>query len=304
MPWIHLPSRPIVFLAAAAFLPGCASNAPSTSGSSTPPPTPTSPAESVPTTALAAAAPLREDGWYAAPVGEGSPSEFWWRTCTDKDETRYTLIAAPLDVLPSSAQDGGGIRPPARSEQSAPPLMVEFCPARDGAPESNTLHNGFMFVLVEPRSARERDSTDRARWIPWPIIVRTPSHPGGAYAGVFITLAIQDPAGSFLRESVFRPNLGDNIPCERWNLPDGDDSKRYVHVTGGCCGDEYQFFLREVAVVNNIKGDVHQREVDSKSPEAVFLTDVCAFAQRAREIIAATPDPKPAPVTPCKSSSR
>lgn len=304
MPRICRSFSPAVLLAAAALLPGCASNAPSTSGSSPPAPAPTSPAESVPTTALAAAAPLHEGGWYAAPIGDGEQAEFWWRTRTAQDQTRYTLIAAPLSVLPSSAPGKGGIEPPPQSEQSAPPLMVEFCPEHDGTLESNTLHNGFMFVLVEPGSSREQDSTGRVHWIPWPIIVRTPSHPGGAFAGVFITLAIQDPAGSFLRESVFRPNLGDNIPCERWALPDGDDSKRLVHVTGGCCGDEYQFFLREVAVVNNIKGEVNQKAIDPKSPEAVFLTDVCSFAQRAREIIAATPDPKPAPVTPCKTGSR
>ena len=303
MPASPRPLLSVVGLCATALFGGCASKSPSADPAKTGAPT----AESAPAAlARAYSATTRNPNkWYTATINEGDAQrEFWWHTCKDKDETLYTMIAAPLDMLPSSAPGKGGITAPKYPEQGPKPLMVDYCSPTEHPIEANTLVNGFMCVLVEPKSSRQADSPWKTRWIPWPIIIRTPSHPAGAFAGTFVLLAIQDSEGSMLRESVFRPNQGKDAACDQAAHPDGDNVENLVHVAGGCCGDEYQFFLREVAGVNNFKSEVTQNSVDIPSAEATFLVDVCTFMQRAREIIVSTNEANPAKVTECEYRDR
>lgn len=314
-------------LMASAWFPACTSSRPATSGGAAPASEPPRASVRNHGRESEASSGFREPtGWYKDEVEHGGKMcTFWWWKPTIQGVT-HTVIAASLNSLPSSMPQGGGLEIPATTGDE---LEVEYCAMTTQGNAISTLNNGFMYVLVDQKTMHAMhavqakhamngmNAAQMRQFIPWPIIVQTPSHPGGAYAGMknYILVTIKSKTEAIAaRESFFRPNQGESIDCVDISAPANDDRSLSLQIIGPAVESgkplpmtsDYTLFLQTVSGLDNLYDKTNNTKsiriavTATASPEAVFMADACAFATKAREIADAAHTPEDAPVTLCE----
>lgn len=189
-----------------------------------------------------------------------------------------TLVAGAFG--PSDASDvcDRGISPPIVEKSSDPYWRGLFLDSMTEAGQRNRdllyLRAGFLVVSIKPGSP--------VAWpMPWPIIIRTPGLPGGAYAGTAVFVAVRSSTGGpLLRECVYRPNQS-GCACDGWPKPEGDcESKVFV--------DSYGDNGREPHVLGNVsyvelKGGAAREVKALTALDSQFLIDACTFADQVQK---------------------
>lgn len=252
-------------------------------------------------------------GWYEGKVEYGGKecTFWWWKPTTD---VPHTIIAASLSCLPSSAPGKDGIE---HLPGAGDVPEVEYCKVGPDGNEVSILHNGFMYVEADYKKFDSMNAAEKSRIIPWPIIVRTPSHPGGAYAGIrrYILLAMDDNTElGIAREGFFRPNQSASVDCADIAQVANDERLLALDIVSPAVEGgkpvpkvyDYSLKLQTVSEFNHLT-DEAKNTADTRvmltataSREAVFMIDACAFAKKAREAADGMQNPVDAPVTPCK----
>jgi hypothetical protein len=188
-----------------------------------------------------------------------------------------TLIAGGFGPVDAEKLCERGIAPPVVDKPSDPYWRGLFLESTtDSCVKQDLLYmrGGFLVVSAKP-------SNPVSLRFPWPIIIRTPGLPGGAYAGRAVYAAVRSSSGGpLLKEGVYRPNEG-GCECEGWPKPDGDISYKVLVDSYGDNGRE-PHVLDKVSYVE-MKGGA-AREVTSLSDlDSQFLIDACAFANQVQK---------------------
>src|SRR6185295_17001251 len=105
---------------------------------------------------------------------EAKKTPFWWRAW-EQDGVQYLMIAGSLGDPKAGNAEMRGVLPPDKPACSAD-IGVDYCPydANAKLKEVDTLTSGFMHVFTcDNRTPDQKKAM--TGWIPWPIIIRTPS---------------------------------------------------------------------------------------------------------------------------------